>query len=110
MPESVFVRVCRASVASGWRIFIFGGDESHRHKRLEVNKLTPNKRKISKTVSQPQIDHIIIVELAQAGSFGAVEGHISGSDLPVVTDLVFCKDLTGRSLIAGKIHAPKACC
>lgn len=33
-PESVFVCVCRASVASGWQIFIFRGDESHRHERL----------------------------------------------------------------------------
>lgn len=34
MVESVFVCVCRVSVASGWRIFMLGGDESHRHERL----------------------------------------------------------------------------
>jgi hypothetical protein len=28
--------------------------------------------------------------------------------LPVVADLVFCEDLTGRSFVAGKIHTPKA--
>jgi hypothetical protein len=62
---------------------------------------------ISKTISQPQIDHIII-ELTQAGIFGAVEGHITRSDFSVVADFILCKDLTGRSLITGKIHTPKA--
>ena len=50
---------------------------------------------ISKTVFQPQIDHIMITILAQAGIFRAVEEHISGGNLPVVTDLVFCEDLRG---------------
>ena len=60
-----------------------------------------------KTVFQFQIDHIIIVKLAQPGVFGTVEKHASRGNLPVVADLVFCKNLTGRSLIAGKICAPK---
>ena len=49
--------------------------------------------RVSKAVSQSQINHIIILKLAQAGIFGAVEKHISGGDLPVVADLVFCEDL-----------------
>jgi len=34
MPEFVFVRVRRASAASGRLIFMLGGDESHCHERL----------------------------------------------------------------------------
>ncbi len=49
--------------------------------------------RVSKTISQPQINHIIILKLAQAGVLGSVEKHISGGDLPVVADLVFCEDL-----------------
>jgi len=61
----------------------------------------------SKTVFQSQIDHIVIVKLAQPGIFGAVEKHTSGGNRPVVADLVFRKYLQCRSLIAGKICAPK---
>jgi hypothetical protein len=50
---------------------------------------------VLKTVSQSQIDHIIMAELAQAGVLRAIEKHISGGDCPVVADLVFCEDLTG---------------
>ena len=66
---------------------------------------------ISKTVFQPQIDHIIILKLAQAGIFGAVEKHIARGDLPVVTNFVFCEYFTGRSVIpacAGEPYADRA--
>ena len=49
----------------------------------------------SKVISQIEIDHIIIFELAQAGIFGAVEKHISRGNLPVVADLVLGEYLTG---------------
>ena len=54
-----------------------------------------------------QIDHIVFTILAKAGLFGAVEKHASGGNRPIVADLVFCEDLTGRSFIAGKTCAPK---
>jgi hypothetical protein len=43
---------------------------------------------MSKTIPQPQIEHVIIRKLSHAGSFRAVEAHISRGDLPVVTDPV----------------------
>ena len=63
-----------------------------------------------KTVFQSQIDHIVIVKLAQAGLLGAVEKYASGGNRTVVTNFIFCEDLKGRSLIAGKICAPKPGC
>ena len=50
---------------------------------------------VLKTISQSDIDHIVIAELAQAGIFGAVESHISRGDLPVIADFIFCEYLTG---------------
>jgi hypothetical protein len=50
---------------------------------------------VLETIPQSAIDHIIIVELAQTGIFWAVKEHISGGNLPVVADLVFCEDLGG---------------
>jgi hypothetical protein len=52
-------------------------------------------RMVLKTVSQSQINHIVLTVLAEAGIFVASEGHISRSNFPVVADLVFCEDLTG---------------
>ena len=53
---------------------------------------------MSETVSHPQINHIVIVmaELAQAGVFLAVEGHIPGCDFPIIADFVFYKYLSFR--------------
>jgi hypothetical protein len=65
-------------------------------------------RMILKAIPQPEIDHIILTVLAQAGVLVAVEKHISGGNLPVVSDLVFGKNLRGRSLIpACASHADK---
>ena len=36
-----------------------------------------------------------MAELAQTGVFGAVEKHITGGNLPVVADFIFCEDLRG---------------
>ena len=52
-------------------------------------------RMILETIPQSAIDHIIIVELAKAGVFGAVEKHVTRSNFPVVTNLIFCEDFTG---------------
>ncbi len=62
----------------------------------------------SKVISQIEIDHIIIFELAQAGIFGAVESHISRGNLPVVADLVFCEYLCGRPVMACVAHPSKS--
>ena len=50
---------------------------------------------ILKTVPQSEINYLIFTILAQAGIFRAVEKHISGGNLPVVADFVFCEDLRG---------------
>ena len=52
-------------------------------------------RMILKTVPQSEINYLIFTILAQAGLFRAVEKHISGGNLPVVADFVFCEDLRG---------------
>lgn len=65
---------------------------------------------ISKTVFQPQIDHIIIIELAQAGILGAVEKHKTGGDLPVVADFVFGEYLRGlHSYLCGRPIRRQGC-
>lgn len=56
-----------------------------------------SERVVLKTVSQSQIDHVIILKLAQTGISGVIEGHISWGDLPVVADPLLCQDLRNYS-------------
>jgi hypothetical protein len=46
-------------------------------------------------IPQSQINHIVIVELPQAGLFGFVEKHIYRGNFPIVADFIFCEDLAG---------------
>ena len=63
--------------------------------RNNVPHSLPIRHFLLKTVSQSEIDHIVMAELAQTGIFGAVEKHITGGNLPVVTDFVFREYLGG---------------
>jgi hypothetical protein len=59
---------------------------------------------ILKTVPQSQIDRIIILKLAQAGIFGAVESHISGVNQ--LSPILYSAKISQKDMINAK-EAPK---
>jgi hypothetical protein len=63
---------------------------------------------VLKTVSQSQINHIVLTVLAQAGIFRAAEKHVPWGNIPVVADFIFCEYLTGRTLMVCVVRAAKS--